>query len=294
MPIPRTLKYAYRAPNGLWNPTVTVDSKTNTGTYISIALQNVNKGTTKKPIIVQEPSIAYFAEATADLKLAESTDLGATWKLSVVASKGSVGLYPTLMYDSVGRATVTFYNRTTGDAFFGQLKEGVWHYETIDSVGDVGRDIVLSVNSAGQYAVAYSDTTNKAIKYAVQGKKGKWSTQVADSTTGGTKYLSLAQNSDFGPAISYFDLGKAELHLDYFRKGVWKRQVVATLGAPGSLFPRRIPIQRSRPSTPGAAIRTRSSSTPTSSLAPSLRPSSTAADNICRPIGMEPSRTSRS
>src|SRR3712207_6907168 len=49
-------------------------------------------------------------------------------------------------YDSKGQATVTFYNRTTGDAVFGQLKAGKWGFETIDAEGDVGRDIQMAVD----------------------------------------------------------------------------------------------------------------------------------------------------
>src|SRR5205814_9956779 len=104
------------------------------------------------------------------LKLAESTDLGQHFALQTVASKGSVGLYPTLTYDSKNRPTVAFYNRTTGDALFGQLKSGTWKFESIDSTGDVGRDITLVVSPAGKYTAAYVDTTNKSVKYAVQAK----------------------------------------------------------------------------------------------------------------------------
>ena len=236
-PSSKSLKFAYRAPNGLWNATVTVDPITNSGEYLSIALHRVNKGTVKDPNFVQEPSIAYFAGSSGDLKLAESVDTGAHFTLQTAASKGSVGLYPTLLYDSKDRATVSFYNRTTADAMFGQVKDGVWHFETIDTAGDVGRDIVLDVRPDGRYAVAYVDTTNKNVKYAVQGMKGVWNSEVADSTTGGAKFVSLDHSDDFGPAISYFDVAKEDLNFAYFRKSKWKRQVIATTGNPG-LFSR--------------------------------------------------------
>ena len=228
-PSAKKLKYAYRAPNGLWNSSVTVDNSGSNGSYLSIALELVNKGTKKHPNMVQEPAITYFAATGADLKIAESTDLGQHFTVSTIASKGSVGLYPSLFFDSKNQATVTFYNRTTGDAFFGQRRAGVWHFETIDSAGDVGRNIQLAVDPNGIYTAAYVDVTHKTIKYAEQGKHGVWTSEVAATTKSGANYLSFEQNSSFGPAIAYFDNANSDVVLAYITKKVFKTVV---LGGP--------------------------------------------------------------
>ena len=66
-----TLKYAYRAPNGLWTAPVTVDATPNSGGYLSIAVNSH-----------RQPVIAYFAGSTADLNLATSFDTGQTLHFS--------------------------------------------------------------------------------------------------------------------------------------------------------------------------------------------------------------------
>jgi uncharacterized delta-60 repeat protein len=228
----KVLKYAYRAPNGLWEAPVTVDGTENAGQYVAIGADA--KG---------NPGIAYFEGTHGDFKFAYKT--ANVWKTETVEGAGSTGLYPALKFDNSGRPTVLYYNKSKGDAKFAvrNMTTNTWAFETVQSKNNVGRSGDLQVDpTTGRFAVVYTDSTTGGINYALHQKGGKWSIGQAATTVGGADFLSLSYTY-YGrkPAIAYYDANRADAKLTTQNSAGtgWTTRVLATKGKVGlynSLF----------------------------------------------------------
>ncbi|HEC80650.1 MAG TPA: T9SS type A sorting domain-containing protein [Firmicutes bacterium] len=75
-----------------------------------------------------------------------------------------------------------------------------WHIETVDSVGDVGKDTSIALDSNGYPHISYYDSTNYDLKYAKWTGSG-WDIETVDS--GGSAGTSIALDSNDYPHISY-------------------------------------------------------------------------------------------
>jgi len=226
----RVLKYAYKAPNGLWNAPVTIDPAPETGHYLSIAVDPSGR-----------PGIAYFDGTMGDLKYAFSPTPG-QWDTQVVESAGLVGLYPSLGFDSLSRATIAYYKKTGGDLKLAVLlPEDAWAYELIDEAGDVGRSTALTAQPlTGRWSIAYTDATNNAVKYVWRTKLKTWQIETAATTVGGADYLSLAYNPFTEPAgvfqkaaISFYDAFAGDLKITQSDGITWSARVLSTQGTTG-------------------------------------------------------------
>lgn len=229
----RVLMYAYRAPNGLWNPPVTVDDTPESGHYLSIAIDAGDR-----------PGIAYFDGYLGDLKYAFSPSDG-QWNTQLVEGMGIVGLYPSLQFDTLRRATIAYYKKTGGDLKLAALQPGgEWSYELIDEVNDVGRSPSLVAQPInGRWSIAYTDTTTGDVKLAWRTKLRTWSLETAATTAGGADYLSLAYNPSTEPAgvyqraaISYFDAFAADVKITQSSGDgalVWTDKLLVTQGFTG-------------------------------------------------------------
>ena len=62
---------------------------------------------------------------------------------------------------------------------------------------------------------------------------GAWTTSVVDAFTNGVTYTSLAFDAQNQPAISYYDIDRADLKFSHFITGVWSSQRIASKGAQG-------------------------------------------------------------
>ena len=198
------LKYAYRAPNGLWSASVILDSTPGSGQYLSMALNAAG-----------EPAIAYSDGLHGDMKFAYKH--GGVWKTETVESKGSVGLYPSLMFDNSGRPTMIYYNKTRGDLRFAvrNMTTNRWSFENVQTADDAGRSGDLEVDPAtGRFACAYVDSTTNTVNYALHQKGGTWKVVKAAKTRGGAGSISLNyQFYSSGPSIAFYDAYAADLKL---------------------------------------------------------------------------------
>ena len=164
----QSLNYSVRDTSGVWSAVESVDlpvSKVNPGEfqYISLALDKNGL-----------PGIAYFNGWNGDLKFARFNSTH--WDVETVDATGSVGLYPSLAFSRGNGPVITYYNRTKGDLRMAQSATGGWSIATLDSANDVGRfsSLMLDPNrpDATKWAVAYEDTSNGAVKFAIQGNIG--------------------------------------------------------------------------------------------------------------------------
>lgn len=220
----KVLKYAYRAPNGVWNSAITIDNKPNAGQYVSIDVSSKNL-----------PGIAYFDGTNGDLKLTVFN--GSKWTYYSVETKGSTGLYPSLQFDDSDRPTMTYYKKTGGDLRFAVMQSpGVFGFETVDSTGDVGRSNVLVASpKTRRYTVAYAATDTAEVKWAGHQKGGKWTVKSVAQTAIGADFISMAYGYSYEPAITYYDAKNGDLKLAYFTASsqTFTVKALATAGAQG-------------------------------------------------------------
>lgn len=164
----KRLKYTVRDTNGVWSTVETIDlptSATEPGEYQYISLALDKNGV---------PGVAYFDGWNGDLKYARFNST--QWEVERLDSTGSVGLYPSLAFSRGNGAVITYYNRSKGDLRMAQTVSGGWSIATLDSAGDVGRfsSLMLDPNrpDASKWALAYEDTSNGRVKFAIQGNIG--------------------------------------------------------------------------------------------------------------------------
>ena len=175
--------------------------------------------------------MAYFDGNAGDLKFARLQPNNA-WDVQTVDSRGSAGLYPSLVFGRGGDPIITYYHRTDGDLRVATAAKKGWAVGAIHSKGDVGRfsSVQLDPNrpNASKIAVAYEDTSSGSYKYAIQGKTGGWRFATIDrDTTEGGGYTSLqfapakAAHGTFRPSASYYDAGNSALKFAAFDGKAW-------------------------------------------------------------------------
>ena len=225
----RYLKYATRETDGSWNPAqaiVNPVSETLAGEYqyISMALDKNGR-----------PAVAFFDGWDGDLEFAQLDPITNAWTTETIESTQSVGLYPSLAFSRNNAPVVTYYARTKGDLRMAAAQASGWQVTVLDSTGDVGRfsSLLLDPNrpDSTKWAIAYEDTTNGRVKYAVQGNIGPgtkangYTYYIADDMQICGGYISLAffksGSSDparaFLPAVSYYDASVTSLKFSYAR-----------------------------------------------------------------------------
>jgi len=82
-----------------------------------------------------------------------------------------------------------------------------WSIQTIDSIGDVGRNCSIAVDELGNIHICYRDNTSNNLKYAKYTETG-WDIQIIDSVGGGATAppnTSIVLDSSGNPHISYYD-----------------------------------------------------------------------------------------
>lgn len=100
-----------------------------------------------------------------------------------------------------------------------------WHYDTIDSIGDVGTISSNAMDSSGLLHVSYMDATNGNLKYA-HWTGNLWEISTIDSIWAVGWNNSLALDSSDHPHISYYDDTNADLKYTYYDGIVWNTETV--------------------------------------------------------------------
>jgi hypothetical protein len=116
--------------------------------------------------------ISYLDGTNYDLKIAKSTDGGATWpagNIKTVDSAGSVGYYTSIVIDGAN-VYISYFYGTNNDLKFARSTDSgaTWpagNIKTVDFTVDVGLYSSITVDGANIY-ISYYDQTNGDLKLA--------------------------------------------------------------------------------------------------------------------------------
>ena len=226
----RNLKYVTRLTDGTLSAPQVIDTSGNdVGGQVSIALDSRGRA-----------GVAYFDGSAGDLRFAHFN--GATWDVEIVDSRGSVGLYPSIVYDGDDRAVISYFRKSSGDLRVARQTDGGddeaapsgWLIEAVDMTDVVGRSTDITRNArTGEIAVAYEDSTRGWLKVARLAPGGAWQTEVVDAYVAGVTHTSIAFDHADRPAISYYDIDRADLKYASFDGAEWLIHRLASKGAQG-------------------------------------------------------------
>ncbi|MEW5853190.1 MAG: hypothetical protein AB2A00_30700 [Myxococcota bacterium] len=162
------------------------------------------------------PILSFYDEAAGSLSIAKCSDVSCTaaavrsLTTSFTIGSTSIAVGPD------GRPAVAFYDVNAGDLRLAACTSsdcsGVATFNTVDTTGDVGHGVSMTVGNDGRLIMAYADVGNGALKVA----------KCADATcSSSTKYTvdtgqvgtssSITMFDDGLPLIAYQDYGNDDL-----------------------------------------------------------------------------------
>ncbi|MDB5328359.1 MAG: hypothetical protein JWM57_3928 [Phycisphaerales bacterium] len=224
----KTLKYAYRNSQGYWGGIRTVDSTVGAGAAISIDTIQA-KGRTNV-------AIAYYDATNGDLKLAFSNTNGRRFGFEAVATKGNVGISPSLHYTDSGGFAVSYYSKTTQSLYYALNNGTGWATDLVATGGSGLWSEMQFDPSTRRPAIAYSGPKN-TVMYALKDKTTGWNSITLATTKAGAAFVNLAlpQYATAGPRVSYYDLAAADLvYANYYRYSTPRNQI-QTVAARGNV-----------------------------------------------------------
>lgn len=153
------------------------------------------------------------------------------WTHTPVDSSGATTPGTALAIGADGRTALAYFGEG-GDLVVAQRMPGqtVFAFSRIASAGASLASPSLAVIRGG-IAVAYSDLTHGALRYAERITGGKWTTVVIDAQHHATGTSLVASGS--ARAIAYYDSGHGDLRIAMRRSGHWTSRVVDAGGRNG-------------------------------------------------------------
>jgi hypothetical protein len=177
-------------------------------------------------------AVAYYDAGNFDVKYAVKDG---TWAVEIVDAEGSVGQFASLSIDDLGQPSITYYDATqTALRYAGGLEQS-WAtaVEVVDgtpSGGNVGEYSSLTLDDAGNLAVAYYDRGNFDVKYAV--KDGTWAVETVDDEGSVGQFASLSIDGLGQPSITYYDATQTALKYAGWLEQSWATDVEIVDGTP--------------------------------------------------------------
>lgn len=227
----KSLKYDYRNAQGYWSGVRSIDLGAGAGAAISIDTFINSKGRT-------QVAVAYYDANAGDLKLATSSTNGRKWATQTVATKGLVGISPSLHFTDAGGYAVTYYSKTAKSLYYSINNTGTWTTETVATGGSGEWSEMQFDPETRRPAVAFSGPKN-TVMYALRDRKTGWGSTTLATTSAGVAFVNLAlpNYAGFGPRVSYYDLANADLMYVGYQRNAKPRltpQIVASRGIVGA------------------------------------------------------------
>jgi hypothetical protein len=234
------LLFATRDIAGDWSKPEVINDSGNVGSQLSIAVDTTS-----------HVGIAYFDASASSLKYAYFSGTG--WSSTTVDSGKHTGESPSIGYSIYGDAYIGYYRRTGGYLRLATLSRdaNTWSTATVDGGtfgsadgASVGSQLSLSVNEAAvssgfftnydtTVALAYTDDTNKDLKYArldVTAPGAAWYIAVVESDPATDLDLNLhngPENLGTQAQITYRDTKTGQVMYAY-RDTNWYTSVVTS------------------------------------------------------------------
>ena len=104
--------------------------------------------------------------------------------------------------------------------------------QTIDSIGYVGEDTSIAIDSNDKIHISYYDGSNTNLKYATN-SSGTWVKFTIDNTGDVGEDTSIAVDSNDGIHISYFDDTNGDLKYATDASGSWISSTIDSVGSVG-------------------------------------------------------------
>ncbi len=215
---PRISYYLYHAPdksyllhlkfasfNGRYWTIATVDKRTETGKFNSVALDSSGN-----------PHIAYSHVAWGDLLYAAWD--GSHWSFADIDSRRThndyVGIGNSIAVDSAGNSHIAYFDSTRNLVKYAWFEDGQWKNEVVDQLAGRGEvdHVSLQLDHEDQPHIAFYDAGMGALKYASKDESG-WHSDVVDKDGNVGKYPSLVLDSKDQPYIAYYALDDGSLRI---------------------------------------------------------------------------------
>lgn len=156
------------------------------------------------------PHISYTA-ADSSVRYANLAATG--WQTTTVSANGWASA---LTLDAAAQPHVIFFGWAAPGLVYVHRVAASWQQSTIAVMANVGGHLAAAAGQAGDLHLAYTDSTNNLLKYAVRPAANTpdgWQLTVVDAVAG-EAYTSLALEPEGAPQLSYYaghDLRRARL-----------------------------------------------------------------------------------
>lgn len=218
-----TLDYVTRSTDGhLSAPQTIGGGPDDTPGYASLAVDSFGR-----------PAVAYHNGHAGDLNFARFD--GDKWNIEIVDWRGSTGGYPALAFDKNDHPVISYYYKTRADLRVAQNDGSGWRLTAIDTGRDVGRATHIAYNPLNdEVAIAYERSTGSTLRVATGKAQGDtWNVTAVDPDIHGVAYMSVAWQPDNQPAVSYYNVPKADLVYAAFDGTTWQQQTLSRRGVVG-------------------------------------------------------------
>ncbi|HET7250945.1 MAG TPA: hypothetical protein VFI79_13930 [Gemmatimonadales bacterium] len=170
---------------------------------------------------------------SASLSLLHPTTSGATPFYSTMPNPAPHMFYNSLAIDSRGTLHIAFQDVDNLDLMYAEVVHGVWAFEVVDSVGDVGEYPSMCLDHEGTPVITYYDNTNHRLRYAKRIAHNAWDKQTVDNTGDVGKYSSCAVDLANDVDVTYYDATNGDLKEAGLSNGTWTTTTVDAGGDVG-------------------------------------------------------------
>jgi fibronectin type 3 domain-containing protein len=131
------------------------------------------------------------------------------WNTQVV-DPGYMDYATSIALNSSDYPRISYMDWPNRDLKFAQWDGSAWQLQTVDTIGDVGRDASLALDSNDRAHISYWNMSSSDLKYAEWTGSG-WNLQTVDSVGVVGEYTSIAVDNSGVSHISYYDETNGDL-----------------------------------------------------------------------------------